>query len=176
MTANWMQRRCALALVCLVTLAGCGTGEPDAPPPPTPADEAGGPPAPDPVADPESPAAAASGLVVAFMLDPRISSSVYMGERWVTPETFTLVHQGEVATVHARAHVVHPTGTADVTAAWTTADHEMLTVPLDAVHQAEITVHRPGQTTLTVTGGDHSTTLTVVAAQDGGSWRVDISQ
>jgi hypothetical protein len=110
------------------------------------------------------------------MLDPRITTSSYMGERWVTPETFTLIHEGDVVPVHARAHLDDQGGRSDVSARWTSADHDMLTVPLEEAHEVEITVRRAGQTMLTVTDGERSRSLSVVAVQDGEHWRVDISQ
>jgi hypothetical protein len=117
------------------------------------------------------------GLVVSFLLDPRITASVYTGERWVTPQTFTLVHDGEVVPVHARAHLAGRNGRSDVSATWTPADDGMLSVSLADAHQVEITVRRAGQTALTVTHGESSRTLTVIASRDaGGAWRVDIVQ
>ena len=99
-----------------------------------------------------------------------------MGVRWVTPETFTLIHEGDVVPVHARAHVDDQGGRSDVSARWTSADHDMLTVPLEEAHEVEITVRRAGQTTLTVTDGERSRSLSVAAVRDGEHWRVDISQ
>jgi hypothetical protein len=166
---------CSLALACLMAI-GCGPEESHEPPPPAPTND-GEPQAPDPAGDPQGPGAAAtSGLVVSFMLDPRLTTSVYMGERWVTPETFTLVHEGEVVPVHARAHLADRNGRSDVSASWTSADHDMLAVSLQEAHQVEITVRHTGQTTLTVTHGESSRTLIVMASQNAGVWRVDISQ
>jgi hypothetical protein len=160
---------CSLALACLAALGGCGPGDrPELVP--APADDGSAPQAPDPT---ESPGAT---LVVAFMLDPRLTGSVYMGERWVTPETFTLIHEGELVSMRARAHVDERNGRRDVSASWRSADPGMLTVPLEEAHEVEPTVHRAGQTTLTVTDGERSTSLTVVAVEDGGRWRVDISR
>jgi hypothetical protein len=169
MGQNLMRVGCALALACLAALGGCGSDHGSGPQ--APAD-----PGPDPTAGPVLPDAVAAGLVVAFMLDPTITTSVYMGERWVTPPTFTLVDDGDVVSVHARAQVGDRSGRRDVSARWTPADREMLTVPPDEAHQVEIIVRRAGQTTLTVTAGELTTSLAVVAVEDGGSWRVDISQ
>lgn len=165
-----------LVLACLVAALSCGTGDSHEPAPPGSAGDAG--PQPDPVADPQRPdAAATDGLVVSFLLDPRITTSVYTGERWVTPETFTLVHEGDVVPVHARAHLAAPSGMTDVSATWTPADADMLSVSLADAHQVEITVRRAGQTALMVTHGESSRTLTVTASHDdAGAWRVDIVQ
>jgi hypothetical protein len=165
-----------LVLACLVAALSCGTGDSHEPAPPGSAADAG--PQPDPVADPQRPdAAATEGLVVSFLLDPRITTSVYTGERWVTPETFTLVHEGDVVPVHARAHLADSSGTTDVSATWTPADGDMLSVSLADAHQVELTVRRAGQTALTVTHGESSRILTVFASRDaGGAWRVDILQ
>lgn len=177
MGPNLKRVGCSLALACLAALGGCGGSEgPQGPAPPPPADDGGGTQAPDPPADPANPGVAAPRLVVAFMLDPRITDGAYMGDRWVTPETFTLIHDGEVVSVKARAHVDERGSRRDVSASWTSADPGMLTVAPGDAHQVELTVHRAGQTTLTVTEGERTTSLTVAAVQDGGGWRIDISQ
>ena len=50
-------------------------------------------------------AAAAGGIEVSFKLDPRVTKSLYMGERWVSGPAFSSasVPEGETITVEARA-------------------------------------------------------------------------
>lgn len=163
----------ALALAVLVAF-GCGQDSHEPLPPAGAAD--GEPTAPDPVAAPQAPdAAAMDGIVVSFLLDPRITTSTYTGERWVSPETFTLVHAGEVVPVFARAHLADRNGRSDVSASWTHTGDDMLAVSPAEAHQVEITIRRAGQTTLTVTHGESSRTLLVTASRDA-AWRVDITQ
>jgi hypothetical protein len=173
----------------IAVLQACGSqGGADRGPPPagTPAGgDVGGPgtppsdTGPDALPSPGAPApspAAANGLTVFFMVDPRITTGAYMGERWVAPATFVLVVQGAEAVVAARAHMVDGTGSRDVTATWTAADPGMLAVSPVKGHEVAIAVRRPGRSALTVASAEGSRELTVVAVRDAASWRIDVSQ
>jgi hypothetical protein len=110
------------------------------------------------------------------MLDPRITTSHYMGERWVAPATFTLFNEGSEIVVDARAHEVAVGGMRDVTATWTPADPAMITVSPSVSHQVQLTVHRAGQSIVSVSTPEGSVDLVVNAVQPSGVWRVDITQ
>lgn len=161
-----------------------GDAGPENVPAPPPSDGGVVPPAvppatdPGPTAVPSPPAApaAATGLTVFFRLDPRITRSHYMGDRWVAPATFTLVVTGADVILDARAHLVSAGGTLDVSATWTPADPEMLSVSAPAGHEVAIAVRRAGRSTLTVAAPQGSRELVVTAAREGGSWRVDVTQ
>jgi hypothetical protein len=114
---------------------------------------------------------------VFFKLDERITTSVYMGERWVAPETFTVVvQQGSEVSVDARAHLVDVSGTSEAVATWTTDAPEMVAVSTNVGHEVRLTIRRPGQSKLTVSSAAGTSELSVVAANDAGSWRVDFTR
>lgn len=109
-------------------------------------------------------ALAANGMVV-FKLDPRLTRSLYMGDRWVSPQTFTQVQEkGKGLTVEGRS---------DSGTAWTASDPAMLTVKPAGGDVVSITVNGPGQSTLTVGSRTLAVAATYVA---NGILRVDISQ
>ena len=102
---------------------------------------------------------------VAFRLDPRVTYGLYMGDRWVTPATFTQVGQvRKDLVVQAKSH--DPVS-------WGSGDASIATVTPNAGRQVAITVRRAGQTT--VTAG--SVALNVKAELvDNGVLKVQITQ
>ena len=175
-------------ILALLLAQACGAGDtspPRAPGPtpsgaePQPVPPPTSPPGPAPPADADaapSPPAAAAGLAVSFRLDPRLTTSSYLGERWVSPETFTLVVEGPQVIVDARAHAVRAEGTTDVSASWTPADPALLAVSSAEGHQVSIAIRREGRSTLEVAHAAGSRQLTVAAVREAGVWRVDITQ
>ncbi|MBT2303260.1 hypothetical protein J7E70_22690 [Variovorax paradoxus] len=102
---------------------------------------------------------------IAFRLDPRVTYGRYMGDRWVTPTTFTQVQQFQRRLqVAARSHDV---------VGWTSNDASMVTVTPSVGNQVTINVNRAGQTTV-VAG---AAVLTITARQvDNGVLQVQIRQ
>lgn len=128
----------------------------------------------------EAPADPASrevaGITVSFKLDPRLTKGVYMGERWVSPPTYSRVQDGDSLVVHARAAVRDARGSpVQVSATWTPADSEIVAVAPGEGHEVRLTVRRPGATSVTVAHGERSKTLKVYAVEERGHLRVDIS-
>lgn len=111
-----------------------------------------------------------------FKLDERITTSVYMGERWVAPETFTVVQQGAEVSIDARARLVAASGTQDAVATWTSDMPEMVTVSTNVGHEVRLTIRRTGQSKLSVTSAAGAAELSVTAVYDAGSWRVDFTR
>jgi hypothetical protein len=117
-----------------------------------------------------------SAIDVSFKLDPRITRSLYMGERWL-PLPFTQVGGKTAVVVYARAagrdgrqKPVH------ITPEWTPADPELVTVRAAERNVMEITVLGPGETTLRVTAQGISTELAIKSAYKGEALQVEISR
>jgi hypothetical protein len=88
---------------------------------------------------------------VSFKLDPRITSGLYMGERWVSPPKYSGVQEGTFS-VDARAQVLDAKGqSVDVNPEWMVADTMMVTVSPGRGKQVTITVHRAGESIVRVT-------------------------
>ena len=109
--------------------------------------------------------AAAGESKLAFKLDPRLTNSLYMGDRWVTATTFTQVQQGAKLTVAAKG----PQGTS-----WVAADSSMVTVTPVTDREVRITINRAGQTTMTAAG--KVLTIKAEPAADPRLLKVQISQ
>ena len=116
-------------------------------------------------------------IKVEFKLAPRVSSSVYTGDRWVSPPTFTKIQQGAAATIEGRAFLVGETG--PVTGSipqWTSTNQNMITATPDAGNLVVLTVNAPGETSLSVSSQGAAKTLSVKATIDAGAMRVEITQ
>jgi hypothetical protein len=116
-------------------------------------------------------------IQVRFKLDTRITQGMYMGDRWVSPPTFTCVGGAEGCVVMARV-----TGLDDrsreipINPAWSPGLASMVQVSPANGDQVEITVSEEGQSELTVTSGTVVKKLTVKAVRWRGGLRADISQ
>jgi hypothetical protein len=122
-------------------------------------------------------AAASTGIKVSFLLDPRLTQGSYMGERWVSPPTYTTVQEGKTCTVEARAPGVVSKGKRKkIRPRWIPSDPEMVTVSPNVGNQVKITVRRDGESTLKVALPTGSRELSVKATYQDNAIRVDISQ
>jgi FKBP-type peptidyl-prolyl cis-trans isomerase FklB len=122
--------------------------------------------------------AAPSEIKIAFK-DPRPSDPPDGGERWSSTPTFSSAAQGGTeATVEAKAVGVDANGTqGDATAEWTPADPEMVTVVPGFKNQVRITVHRAGESKLTVASNGVSKELLIKAESVGNNAiQVEIAQ
>jgi hypothetical protein len=129
-------------------------------------------------ADRAAPAPLAS-LAASFRLDPLLTRSLYMGERWVTPASFNSVSSpiGTAISVEARARAFDARGrTMRVSPAWTPSDPQMVTVSPARGETVTLMVRRPGTSTVTLSAGGLTRTLTLHAVPLAGAWRVDITQ
>lgn len=110
-------------------------------------------------------ATATETLQIAFRLDQRITRGLYMGDRWVTPDTFTQVQDGDQLIVAART---------DRAVDWVAADSDMLTITHTGDNAVSIAVNRVGETTVAV-GGVKTLGVKAIQIVDG-VLRVDINQ
>ena len=118
---------------------------------------------------PDKGAAAAptlAGINVSFKLDPRLTQGLYMGERWVSPPTYTNNNSrdGKTLTVEARADGLDGKGQAtNINPRWIPADPEMVVVSPSQGSAVTITVKRAGQTSVQVASQDISKKLSIKA-------------
>lgn len=131
--------------------------------------DAARPPAPSPVLR------GAGGIKISFKLDPRLTRSLHMGTRWVSPPSYVASHGGNLYTVQARADgVAAGRGIRDPT--WLASEPDMVAVTPDRGREVEIAVLREGRSTLTVEEGGVHSTVTVTAVHRSGVWEIDISR
>jgi hypothetical protein len=124
---------------------------------------------------PPAPVPGAARVDVSFKLDRRLTSGLHMGDRWVSPRTYTSTGERGRVGVEARARVVGGgAGRPIARTAWTASEPDMVEVSPGEGDEVRITVWRPGESRLTVTAGAASGTLTVRAAEVRGALRVDI--
>jgi hypothetical protein len=120
-----------------------------------------------------------TGIDVSFKLDPRLTKSLYMGDRWVSPPTFTYASppQGEELAIEVRAHGLDARGgRIDISPEWKPANTELLQVAPAQGHEVKLIALQEGQSSLTVYYGELSKELTVKVMYGDGGPRVDISQ
>lgn len=109
-------------------------------------------------------APALTGITFSFRLDPRLTQGLYMGERWVSPSTYTEVQNGENLIVVARADGRNARGEGvKIRPEWRPADPEMVTVTPGQGSEVKITVLRPGESVLEVASQGLSKKLLIKA-------------
>ena len=88
-------------------------------------------------------------VAVSFKLDPRLTRSLYMGDRWFSPATFTTTQDVDRINVEVRAVGRDARGQdARIDPEWIAADPKMVTVSPARGSQVTITVHRAGESRL----------------------------
>jgi hypothetical protein len=118
-----------------------------------------------------------SDIKFSFKLDPQLTRSMYMGDRWVSPPAYTIVREGKKLTVDARAQGLDSKGMpVDIKLKWIPADPDMVTVAPGEGKAVKITVKRAGQSMLEVASQGLSKLLTIKAAYQGDAIKVEISQ
>ena len=118
-----------------------------------------------------------TGIQVLFKLDPRLTKGMYMGDRWVSPATYTLVGDEQKCVVSAQAVGLDAQKKeAPISPTWKSGKASMVHVSPAQGSQVEITVLQEGQTDLTVAHSKVSKKLTVKSVRQNGVLRVDISQ
>jgi len=123
----------------------------------------------------EQKAEPAGVIHLSFKLDPRLAGATYGGERWVSPPTY----QGSSgqSTVEAKASRMDASGRpTKATIDWKPSDPEMLTVSPARGEKVTITVMRVGESSLTLSSGAVSRTLSVKAVDRNGARQVTITQ
>jgi len=121
---------------------------------------------------------ALTGFAVSFKVDPRLTKGLYMGDRWVSPPTFTSTFQeGKETTVEARVPGVDAKGNKmKIKPKWTPSDPEMVTVTPGEGSDVKIAVKRAGKSTLKVAAPGASKELSIKATEEGDVLRVEITQ
>lgn len=116
-------------------------------------------------------------IAISFKVDPRLTSGVYMGDRWASPSTYDIVAPGTPYDVGIRAEIVDGDGrTLPVTPEWTVDDPEMVTLTPGEDNEVLLTLKRAGQSNLQITAQEVSRTLTIEVVEREGAMRVTIRQ
>ena len=134
--------------------------------------------APKPQAKPTPPVLAE--IRIEFKLDPALTRGLSMGDRWVSPATFTNVRQpGNQGTVVARAVGLDHRGRLMIRrleAEWLPADPDMVAVAMGEGSEVKITIRGAGESSLRVTAGAVSRTLTIKATYQDNMTQAEVSQ
>jgi len=116
-------------------------------------------------------------IVFSFKLDPGITRGLYMGDRWVSPPTFTSVREGKQITINIRAQGMDARGKSrKVSAEWMPSDPTMITVSPSRGREVEITVLHAGQSSLKATSQGVSRELSIKAVYRDNAIQVEISR
>ena len=122
-------------------------------------------------------AASLSRIKVSFKLDPSITRGMYMGERWVSPPTYTAAGEGKEITMEASAQGLDAKGKPiDISPEWIPEDPKMVAVSPGQGRQVKITVREAGQSSLKVAAQGLSRKLLIKATYQDGATQVEISQ
>jgi hypothetical protein len=116
-------------------------------------------------------------LAVAFRLDRELTQGLYLGERWVSPPSFSFAQPGTQYVVQAKMQSIDSRGERiDLSGDWATDDPEMIAITRRDDGEVTIVVRRPGESNLTVSAGGESKVLHVRARQVGDAMQVAITQ
>jgi hypothetical protein len=126
--------------------------------------------------DTESPNKQGS-IKLLFKMDPRVTRSMYMGERWISPTKYVRVGESKECTVETRYEVFDTTGKKiDISPEWISTDPEMVTVKPVKGNEVNITVKRAGESKLKVSSYGVSKELIIKAEDRGDIIQVEILQ
>lgn len=126
---------------------------------------------------PLSAGAVLAGIQVSFKLDPRLTKSLYMGDRWVSPPIYTRIQEGKSITVEIRAVGLDARGRShNIKPEWIASDPEMVNITARQGNEVRILVQRDGESTLRVTSEGISKHLDIKAVYTEKTIRVEIIQ
>ena len=116
-------------------------------------------------------------IKVSFKLDPRLTHGVYMGDRWVSPPTYTRVQEpGKPLTVDARVEGLDAKGRPmSISPDWIPSDPDMVTVTPDKDGAVNIIVQHTGESRLMVTAAGVSRELFIRAKSENDAMQVEIA-
>ena len=119
-----------------------------------------------------------SHMVVAYRLDPSLTSRLFMGDRWVTPQRYAFAQEGAKFVVQAKMQAVDDIGSdpLDLSGTWSTRDPEMVALTRNADGVVTIEVRKPGRTELIASAGGETKTLQVTAKRTPDAMQVAIEQ
>jgi len=113
-----------------------------------------------------------------FKLDPRLTRSLYMGDRWVAPSPAGYTQVGDTAGVKVEVRVVGVNSSNHPLAAnfeWIVDDSEIATVLPDLGSEVAITAVRPGTTRVTLVAPDgQSRVLILNVTRPHGALQVEV--
>ena len=113
----------------------------------------------------------------AFKVDGRLTSSLYMGERWASPARYSKAGDRKGLAVEARAHGRDARGNpVPLRATWTSADPKIVTPSAGQGHEVTLRVRRAGRTELTVVHGASTRTLAVEVVERRGVLQVTLAR
>ena len=117
-------------------------------------------------------------IQVFFKVDPRLTRSLYMGDRWVSPPTYTGTRQtGTVYTMEARTQGIDARGgSIPVSPEWIPSDPGMVAVAPATGDAVTITVKRAGESILRVAANGIARELIIRATKEGEALQVEISR
>ena len=124
-----------------------------------------------------TPAMPAPRVVVSFRMDPAVMRGHYLGDRWVSPETFAFAQPGKEYVVQAKVQTLEPDGTrTDLGGAWTTPDPGMIAIARGADGVVTITVRQAGEGAIVATAAGVEKRMRVRATQHPDAMEVAITQ
>jgi hypothetical protein len=130
--------------------------------------------------EPKAPDASSPAVIkVSFKLDPRLTRSMYMGDRWISPATYksTSVSKGETITVWVKAMGLDAKGRkVAISPEWIPEDSDMVAVSPRHGNEIKIIIKSAGQSVLQVVFGESSKILTINATYRGNTFQTSISQ
>jgi FKBP-type peptidyl-prolyl cis-trans isomerase FklB len=128
--------------------------------------------------DEKSAAARLARIVISFKLDPALTRSMYMGDRWVSPLVYSSTNQpGDSATVEARVYGVDATGSpVPIEPVWALSDPTRLSVTPGEHGNVKITVRGAGESRLRVSAGEVSKELAIKGVQKNNGTHAEIAQ
>lgn len=115
-------------------------------------------------------------LVVSLRLDPSLTQSIFMGDRWVAPAEFYFAQPGSEFVVQAKAQ--HRDGRGelhDFAGNWNATNPTMVAIQRNA-RDVTLQIRQPGDSDVTVAAGGETVVLHVHAVQLADSMQVHIRQ
>ena len=118
-----------------------------------------------------------TGIEVSFKVDPRLTRGLYMGDRWISPATYTPINQGKTSTIEASAKGLDARGKrVKISPEWIAADPKMVEVKAGRDNEVMITVKRAGESKLRIVSAGITKELAIKAAKQGNAIAVEIAQ
>jgi len=117
-------------------------------------------------------------IEISFKLDPRLTQGLYMGNRWVSPPTFSDTRrEGDTYTLEARVQGITADGRrVRVSPEWIPSEPEMVQVSAAGDDTTRILVTQPGESRLILATPGFSKELRITATRDGNTMQVQVSR
>jgi hypothetical protein len=117
-------------------------------------------------------------LKVSFKLEARLTRSLYMGDRWLSPPTYLQVGAGKTCTLEASIRGLNAQGKAvNTPATWRATDPDMVQISEPGPgNTVKLTVVRPGETTVEIASQGITKQLPLHATSYGGTLLVAMAQ